>query len=78
MSTTNSSQSPPDLTAFNSKPVTLFMDPCAKQSKESLRCIEENPGDKGKCNAYFEAYRDCKKIWLDAHREERKRQNGVA
>jgi cytochrome c oxidase assembly protein subunit 23 len=46
------------------------MDPCAKQSKESLRCIEENPGNKGKCNAYFEAYRDCKKIWVGAlHRK---------
>ncbi|KAI9594138.1 hypothetical protein BDF19DRAFT_446063 [Syncephalis fuscata] len=73
----NTSSSTVDLTAFNNKPATLFMDPCAKQSKESLRCLEDNPGDKNKCTAYFEAYRDCKKIWLDARREERKRRNGL-
>jgi cytochrome c oxidase assembly protein subunit 23 len=52
-----------DLAAFENKERTRFMDPCAKQSQASFRCLEENFGDRDKCMDYFQAYRDCKKIW---------------
>ncbi|RKP05433.1 hypothetical protein THASP1DRAFT_4423, partial [Thamnocephalis sphaerospora] len=56
--------SPVDLTAFESKEMTRFLDPCEKESRASFRCMEDHPGDRDKCMAHFQAYRDCKKIWV--------------
>jgi len=38
-------------------------DPCWRENKLSMRCLDENDYDKGKCQAEFENYRTCKGFW---------------
>ncbi|KAH8111021.1 hypothetical protein DFH11DRAFT_709359 [Phellopilus nigrolimitatus] len=50
--------------------VTKFVDPCEHASRASLRCLNENNYERVKCKAFFEAYNDCKKSWLEQRRED--------
>jgi len=43
--------------------VTNMKDPCWRESKVSLACLDENGYDKGKCQREFENYRNCKGFW---------------
>jgi len=38
-------------------------DPCWRENKLSLRCLDMNDYDKGRCQAEFENYRSCKGFW---------------
>jgi len=38
-------------------------DPCFKESKLSMKCLEENNYDKNLCQDYFYNYKKCKEFW---------------
>ncbi|KIP09997.1 hypothetical protein PHLGIDRAFT_115813 [Phlebiopsis gigantea 11061_1 CR5-6] len=57
---------------FKNRPETKFVDPCADASKASMACLNKNNFDKEKCTAYFQAYRDCKRAWLEQRKADRK------
>ncbi|KAI5838564.1 hypothetical protein DFP73DRAFT_564504 [Morchella snyderi] len=65
----------PKVTAkFNNKASSQYFDPCQEAADRSLRCLHRNPGDKDMCTDYFQAYRDCKKKWIEERKEEKRRQ----
>lgn len=47
-------------------------DPCEDAAKASLKCMDRNQYDKGKCEDFFQAYRDCKRAWLDERWNDRR------
>lgn len=58
--------------AFRAKEPSEFYDPCAQASKMSLNCLERNDYDRSKCFEYFNAYKECKKAWLEKRRQDRR------
>ncbi|CCE63669.1 hypothetical protein TPHA_0F01870 [Tetrapisispora phaffii CBS 4417] len=53
---------------FMSKDSSQYYDPCDESAKMSFKCLDMNDYDRDKCRAYFDAYRECKKQWLRARR----------
>ncbi|KIO15647.1 hypothetical protein M407DRAFT_243695 [Tulasnella calospora MUT 4182] len=51
---------------------TQFVDPCAGASKASMKCLDQNNYNKAACSAYFEAYKECKKAWMEQRRKDRR------
>ncbi|PFH49965.1 hypothetical protein AMATHDRAFT_146378 [Amanita thiersii Skay4041] len=49
-----------------------FIDPCAAASKASMDCLNRNNYDRDACLDYFQAYRDCKKAWIEKRKEDRR------
>eukprot|EP00050_Salpingoeca_kvevrii_P017048 m.61220 g.61220 ORF g.61220 m.61220 type:complete len:105 (-) comp7328_c0_seq3:116-430(-) len=47
--------------------------PCNQEKMDSLRCLDQNNYDHGRCGAYFEAYRNCKKKWGEDKARARKK-----
>ncbi|OJA10689.1 hypothetical protein AZE42_01034 [Rhizopogon vesiculosus] len=47
-------------------------DPCEQAAKASLSCMDHNGYNRDKCMDFFQAYRDCKKAWLEQRREDRR------
>ena len=43
--------------------VTHQKDPCWRESKISMKCIEDNNYDKSMCQVEFENYKTCKGFW---------------
>ncbi|KAI1357652.1 hypothetical protein F5Y08DRAFT_333714 [Xylaria arbuscula] len=58
---------------FQNKSKSEYFDPCQEAASKSIRCLNRNAGDRTMCTDYFEAYRDCKKQWMDRRKEERKK-----
>ncbi|KAL9713696.1 Mitochondrial copper homeostasis protein [Leucoagaricus gongylophorus] len=56
---------------FSGKASSHFIDPCAEASKASMECLNRNNYEKGACRDYFQAYRDCKKAWLQQRKDDR-------
>ncbi|KAI9505850.1 hypothetical protein BX070DRAFT_178098, partial [Coemansia spiralis] len=56
---------------FENKTSSKFMDPCAIESKASMKCMDEHNYDKDLCSEYFAAYRECKKLWVAERRKAR-------
>ncbi|CAI4039492.1 hypothetical protein SMKI_08G1590 [Saccharomyces mikatae IFO 1815] len=56
---------------FALKADSQYYDPCEESSKLSFQCLERNDYDRSKCQEYFDAYRECKKQWLTARRNNR-------
>ncbi|PAV19611.1 aerobic respiration-related protein [Pyrrhoderma noxium] len=52
------------------KVVTKFVDPCQEASKASMDCLNRNDYNRDKCLDFFEAYKECKKTWLEQRRED--------
>lgn len=52
--------------------VSQFIDPCAAASKASMDCLNRNDYDKTACFGYFQAYRECKKAWLEQRKADRR------
>ncbi|KAJ5112310.1 Cytochrome c oxidase-assembly factor cox23 [Penicillium argentinense] len=50
---------------FSNKPASEFYDPCQDFADRSLKCLKRNNFDREMCGDYFQAYRDCKKNWLN-------------
>ncbi len=44
---------------------------CLALSQQSLKCLERNQEHRGRCQPYFDAYKECKK----RQTEERKKKN---
>jgi len=43
--------------------VSIEKDPCTMESKESMKCLDDNNYDRKKCEKYFDNYKACKKFW---------------
>ncbi|KAL6236094.1 cytochrome c oxidase-assembly factor cox23, mitochondrial [Aspergillus navahoensis] len=50
---------------FTNKSASEYYDPCQDFADRSLKCMKRNPHDRDMCHDYFQAYRDCKKQWLN-------------
>ncbi|KAK3984113.1 hypothetical protein QBC44DRAFT_337595 [Cladorrhinum sp. PSN332] len=59
-------------TKFEGKDRSAFLDPCQEAAAKSIRCLHRNAGDRTMCSDYFQAYRDCKKLWIEKRRVEKK------
>ncbi|KAM0787599.1 hypothetical protein ACM66B_003667 [Microbotryomycetes sp. NB124-2] len=55
-----------------------FADPCETARQESMKCLDRNSYNKSKCVDFFQAYRDCKKTWLEQRRADRRAGKDVA
>ncbi|GAA5800209.1 hypothetical protein HPULCUR_005634 [Helicostylum pulchrum] len=53
---------------FKSKESTKYMNPCALEEKESMKCLSDNNYDKRQCDYYFMQYKECKKKWQENRR----------
>ncbi|KAH9924751.1 uncharacterized protein B0H18DRAFT_1119772 [Fomitopsis serialis] len=51
---------------------TKFVDPCDRAAKASMDCLNRNEFDREQCLDFFQAYRDCKKDWLDQRKADRR------
>lgn len=49
---------------FKVKETTKYMNPCALEEKQSMKCLDENNYDKRQCDYYFMQYKECKKKWV--------------
>ncbi|OXB44125.1 hypothetical protein B1J92_I02728g [Nakaseomyces glabratus] len=56
---------------FAMKDHSQYYDPCQESAKMSFKCLELNDYDRDQCKEYFDAYRECKKQWLEARRKDR-------
>ncbi|KAH8602737.1 hypothetical protein B0O99DRAFT_679726 [Bisporella sp. PMI_857] len=71
------SNNPPEETPWDSKTSQQFenkrpgefLDPCQDVASRSIKCLHRNGGNKEMCTDYFQAYRDCKKQWLNERKE---------
>ncbi|TFY61187.1 hypothetical protein EVG20_g7151 [Dentipellis fragilis] len=58
---------------FGARSVTSeFADPCVEASKASMECLNRHDYDRDKCLDFFQAYRDCKKAWIEQRKSERR------
>ncbi|KAG8156776.1 hypothetical protein KVR01_013381 [Diaporthe batatas] len=55
---------------FNSKSKSKWLDPCQEAASKSIKCLNRNGGDRAMCQDYFEAYRECKKNWINKRKAE--------
>ncbi|KAK7512205.1 cysteine alpha-hairpin motif superfamily [Phyllosticta citriasiana] len=55
----------------HSKSLSEYYDPCQEAASRSIRCLHRNGGDRDLCSDYFQAYRDCKKQWMEARKKSR-------
>ncbi|KAM6494441.1 hypothetical protein JOM56_010802 [Amanita muscaria] len=79
MTNTDPLPSPEDVTKplsykeqFDGKHVaSKFIDPCVAASEASMECLNRNNYDRDACLDYFQAYRDCKKAWIQQRKADR-------
>lgn len=45
--------------------------PCLQEQRLSLKCLQDNFGNKSKCEPQIENYKDCKTFWYNICRERR-------
>ncbi|KAH9935939.1 uncharacterized protein BXZ73DRAFT_100411 [Epithele typhae] len=57
---------------FKGKGASKFVDPCAEASKASMNCMNLHDYDREQCLDYFQAYRDCKKAWMEQRKADRR------
>ncbi|EAA30394.1 cytochrome c oxidase-assembly factor cox-23, mitochondrial [Neurospora crassa] len=58
---------------FEGKSRSEYLDPCQEAAQRSIRCLHRNQGDRTMCSDYFEAYRECKKQWIERRREQKRK-----
>lgn len=56
---------------FSMKGPSEYYDPCQESAQMSFNCLDRNNYDRDMCKEYFDAYRECKKQWLQARRKDR-------
>ncbi|RYP46720.1 hypothetical protein DL768_007110 [Monosporascus sp. mg162] len=61
---------------FQNKSKSEYFDPCQEAAARSIRCLNRNGGERAMCTDYFEAYRECKKEWINKRKEETKTAGG--
>ncbi|KAL1420705.1 hypothetical protein MTO96_004444 [Rhipicephalus appendiculatus] len=47
--------------------------PCFKEQKLSMKCLEDNGYDYDRCQVYFENFKACKGFWLAIVKDRRKK-----
>ncbi|KAI0322825.1 hypothetical protein OF83DRAFT_1048651 [Amylostereum chailletii] len=52
--------------------VRLLASPCAEASKASMDCLNRNDYNRDQCLDFFQAYRDCKKAWIEQRKNDRR------
>ncbi|KAH9074947.1 hypothetical protein EDB83DRAFT_2354322 [Lactarius deliciosus] len=57
---------------FQKQTTSQFTDPCDEASKASMNCLNRNHYDRDKCLDFFQAYRDCKKAWMEQRKADRR------
>ncbi|KAL2144369.1 hypothetical protein VTI28DRAFT_9193 [Corynascus sepedonium] len=62
---------------FEGKDRSEFLDPCQEAATRSIRCLNRNGGDRTLCSDYFQAYRDCKKAWIEKRKLDKKNSPGL-
>ncbi|ODQ51835.1 hypothetical protein SAICODRAFT_31160 [Saitoella complicata NRRL Y-17804] len=62
---------------FREKQPSQFVDPCSEASKAAMKCLDRNDYDKSLCGSYFAAVRECKKIWLEERKREKREASKV-
>jgi hypothetical protein len=50
--------------AFRTKLPSQFYDPCSEASANSMKCLDQNNYEKSKCREAFDAYKECKRLWV--------------
>ncbi|KIY74128.1 hypothetical protein CYLTODRAFT_364491 [Cylindrobasidium torrendii FP15055 ss-10] len=58
---------------FKGRLSSKFTDPCEAASKESMKCMDRNNYNRDLCQAYFKAYQECKKTWIEQRKEDRRK-----
>ncbi|KAM0722000.1 hypothetical protein Q7P37_002926 [Cladosporium fusiforme] len=58
---------------FSNKRYSEYFDPCQEAADKSLKCLRRNGGDREMCQDYFEAYKECKKNWMEEMKEEKRK-----
>jgi len=58
---------------YTTKRYSEYFDPCQEAASRSVKCLHRNGGDRKMCGDYFQAYRDCKKQWMDEMREAKRK-----
>lgn len=48
-----------------------YNNPCLKEQKLSLKCLDDNGYDKKKCSVFFANYTVCQNFWLEITKERR-------
>ncbi|KAG0659542.1 Mitochondrial copper homeostasis protein [Monosporozyma unispora] len=54
------------------KEPSQYYDPCELSARMSRQCLEDHwddPDKKQKCKQFFEAYKDCKAMWIAERRK---------
>ncbi|SMQ52206.1 unnamed protein product [Zymoseptoria tritici ST99CH_3D7] len=59
---------------FSSKQNSEYFDPCQEAATRSLKCLRRNGGDRKMCQDYFDAYKECKKSWMEEMKEQKRRE----
>ncbi|PVU92136.1 hypothetical protein BB559_003826 [Furculomyces boomerangus] len=59
------------LKEFEKKTPGRYMNPCEIESRASLKCLEINEYKKPLCKEYFDAYIQCKKLWMEERKAAR-------
>ncbi|TCD61776.1 Mitochondrial copper homeostasis protein [Steccherinum ochraceum] len=49
-----------------------YINPCEAAAKASMDCMNRHDYVRDKCLDYFQAYRDCKKTWMDERKADRR------
>ncbi|KAI5895019.1 uncharacterized protein SCHCODRAFT_02618375 [Schizophyllum commune H4-8] len=57
---------------FQGAMTSQYVDPCKAAQKASLKCLDRNNYERMPCQGYFEAYRECKKAWVEQRKADRR------
>ena len=53
--------------AQNACQVTKQKDPCWRENKQSMKCLDDNNYNKSYCQTEFENYKNCKGFWNNVY-----------
>lgn len=62
---------PPTTNNSQACQVNVSKDPCAQESKLSMKCLNDHDYDRIACQKFFDNYNNCKKFWLSVQRNRR-------
>ncbi|KAI0091709.1 hypothetical protein BDY19DRAFT_991388 [Irpex rosettiformis] len=57
---------------FRGRQSSKFVDPCEEAAKASYKCLDRFDYDRDKCTDFFQAYRDCKKVWMEQRKADKR------
>ncbi|KAF0273131.1 hypothetical protein FOG51_02007 [Hanseniaspora uvarum] len=54
---------------FTMKEEGKYYNPCRESELMTFKCLERNQDDKYRCQAFFDAYKECKKFWFNTRKK---------